>query len=144
MTYKFDQAKLVHLRKAQLWTQEDLSAASAVSVRTIQRIERDGGGSLESWKALAAAFDVPMENFHLLPHQRPAYTKAERRNAMFGVTIGCLGGLIGCSFGWMGLTQDPMGTTHTISDSPLVFMIVLVATLFCLVVPIVTWRWVTR
>jgi len=37
-----------------LWTQEDLSAASGVSVRTIQRIEQGERGSLESWKAFAA------------------------------------------------------------------------------------------
>jgi DNA-binding XRE family transcriptional regulator len=138
MAYDFDREKLVQLRVSKFWTQEDLSAASGVSVRTVQRIEREGGGSLESWKALAAAFEVSVDRFHLSP-QAPTYTAVERRNAMFGVTIGCLGGLIGCAFGWMGLLQNPKGITHTLMDIPLVFTIVVVATLFCLAVPIATW-----
>ena len=61
----FDPKILVTLRRDNFWTQEDLAAASGVSARTIQRIEGGIGGSLETWKALAAAFDVDVGVFKL-------------------------------------------------------------------------------
>ena len=52
-------ADLVHeLRAARSWTQEELAQISGLSLRTVQRIEKDGVGSLESRRALAAAFNV--------------------------------------------------------------------------------------
>lgn len=50
---------LVHkLRLQRGWSQEQLADLSGLSVRTIQRIERGGGASVESLKALAAVFEV--------------------------------------------------------------------------------------
>lgn len=46
------------LRLQRGWSQEQLSALSGVSVRTIQRLEGGQSGSLDSLKALAAVFDV--------------------------------------------------------------------------------------
>lgn len=63
----FDQKALISLRRDKLWTQEDLAAASGVSTRTIQRIELGDGGSLETWKALAAASDVDVGVFEVKP-----------------------------------------------------------------------------
>lgn len=55
---------LVHtLRLQRGWSQEQLADLSGLSVRTIQRIERGGGASVESLKALAAVFEV---DFHQL------------------------------------------------------------------------------
>ena len=46
------------LRLDKGWSQEQLAEISGLSVRTIQRIERGQKPSLESLKALAAAFET--------------------------------------------------------------------------------------
>ncbi|MEO3677695.1 helix-turn-helix transcriptional regulator [Rheinheimera sp. FR7-31] len=46
------------LRTDKGWTQQQLAEICALSLRTIQRIEVHGIASLESSKALAAAFDT--------------------------------------------------------------------------------------
>jgi transcriptional regulator with XRE-family HTH domain len=46
------------LRLQHGWSQEDLAELSALSVRTIQRIERGHTASAESLKALASVFEV--------------------------------------------------------------------------------------
>ena len=42
------------------WSQEQLAEISGLSVRTVQRIERGQSASLESMKALAAVFEVDL------------------------------------------------------------------------------------
>jgi transcriptional regulator with XRE-family HTH domain len=46
------------LRLRRGWSQEQLAQMSGLSVRTVQRIERNQGGSVESLKSLAAVFEV--------------------------------------------------------------------------------------
>lgn len=46
------------LRLKKGWTQEQLALVSGLSVRTIQRIEKGEAASVDSLKALAAAFDI--------------------------------------------------------------------------------------
>ena len=55
---KVNATKLKQLRDELGWTQEQLAAATGLSLRTIQRCERDGVASLESKKALAAVFAI--------------------------------------------------------------------------------------
>lgn len=49
------------LRLQHSWSQEQLAQFSGLSKRTIQRIERGKSASLESWKSLAAVFEVTVE-----------------------------------------------------------------------------------
>jgi transcriptional regulator with XRE-family HTH domain len=51
-------ALIVRLRKERSWSQDELAAASGLNLRTIQRVEKYGAASLQSKKALAAAFDI--------------------------------------------------------------------------------------
>ena len=46
------------LRLRRGWSQEQLAQMSGLSVRTVQRIERNESGSVESLKSLAAVFEV--------------------------------------------------------------------------------------
>ena len=46
------------LRKQKFWSQDQLAQMSGLSIRTIQRIERDQKAGLESLKALSAVFDI--------------------------------------------------------------------------------------
>lgn len=53
---KIDSNLVKKLRVAKNWSQEQLSEASGLSLRTIQRLENGGNASIESVRALAAAF----------------------------------------------------------------------------------------
>ena len=55
---RLDNNKVQKLRIIKCWSQDELAAASGVSIRTIQRVEKTGNASLETVKALAAVFDV--------------------------------------------------------------------------------------
>ncbi len=55
---KIDSARIKELRKAKGWSQEQLSEASGLSPRTIQRIEGEGNASMESIRILAEEFDI--------------------------------------------------------------------------------------
>jgi len=48
-------------RKRRSWSQDELAVAAGINLRTIQRVETEGVASLQSAKALAAAFDVDVE-----------------------------------------------------------------------------------
>jgi transcriptional regulator with XRE-family HTH domain len=52
------------LREKRAWSQEHLAAVSGLNVRTIQRIESksDAPASLETFNALAAAFDIDVKD----------------------------------------------------------------------------------
>jgi DNA-binding XRE family transcriptional regulator len=56
--------RVKYFRKDNGWSQELLAKASGLSLRTIQRAEKDGNSSTETQLALAAAFDIsPKELF---------------------------------------------------------------------------------
>jgi transcriptional regulator with XRE-family HTH domain len=50
------------LRLQRGWSQQQLAEISGLSVRTIQRLERGQGASLESLKSLAAVFEINFAN----------------------------------------------------------------------------------
>lgn len=56
------------LRLERAWSQEQLAEISGLSVRTIQRIEQGKAASLETLKALAASFQVPLSRFSQSEH----------------------------------------------------------------------------
>jgi len=53
------------LRNRRSWSQEELATAAGLNLRTVQRIESDGVASLQSRKALAAAFDVEVHELEM-------------------------------------------------------------------------------
>ena len=56
---KIDGRKLRELRELRAWSQEQLAAASGLSVRTVQRAESTSSASRETKRCLAAALEVP-------------------------------------------------------------------------------------
>ncbi len=58
MEMKINAEKVIHERKIRAWSQQHLADASAVSLRTIQRVENNGSGSLETIKSLASCFEL--------------------------------------------------------------------------------------
>jgi len=49
-------------RKGKSWSQDELAVASGLNLRTIQRVESEGLGSLQSKKALASALDLDIKD----------------------------------------------------------------------------------
>ncbi len=58
MDMKTKSALIRKLRQEKLWSQEELAKACGLSLRTIQRLENSGSGSVETVRALAAVFEV--------------------------------------------------------------------------------------
>lgn len=58
---KIDPQLVIKLRNKCSWSQDELSIAAGLNVRTIQRIENEGVISLQSKKALASAFDIGID-----------------------------------------------------------------------------------
>lgn len=55
---KIQSALVRQLRVQRAWSQEHLAEVAALSLRTVQRVEADGGASAETRMALAAAFGI--------------------------------------------------------------------------------------
>lgn len=88
---KIHTGRVIELRKANSWSQEELAIAAGVNLRTIQRIESGGSASLQSKKALASAFDIEVSE---LDHEeRPTMIKYEYKVLKFDVK-GLFGGKV--------------------------------------------------
>lgn len=96
------------LRLEKAWSQEELGAIAGISARTVQRLEQGQRPSLETLKALAAAFDVPIARLAPEPADRnsedPAMTAETlqpahdrpglwRHVAVYAAVIGALAAL---------------------------------------------------
>ena len=58
---KINAEQVFKLRLKNSWTQEELSIASGLSLKTVQRIEKKATASLQSKKALAAVFAIDVK-----------------------------------------------------------------------------------
>jgi transcriptional regulator with XRE-family HTH domain len=58
MEMKINADRIIAERKVRAWSQQHLADVSAVSMRTIQRVENNASGSLETVKALASCFEL--------------------------------------------------------------------------------------
>ena len=68
--------KLKKLRLAKNWTQQHLAQVCDLSMRTIQRVEKDGVASNETVAAYAAIFEVAVDELLLTAE---AYQTVDRR-----------------------------------------------------------------
>ena len=75
---------LKRLRKERSWSQEELSIASGVSLRTVQRLEAEESSSVRTLKCIAAALEVDMHNLEGKP-----------RTQLVGVRWGYAGVIVG-------------------------------------------------
>lgn len=98
------------LRLQKSWTQEQLAGAAGLSLRTIQRVEKDGVCSLETNQALAAVFSLDQGTLRLNSAEEK-FDAAHRRGRLYGMT-GITVGMI-CSYAAMGYSAfqgDFVGT----------------------------------
>lgn len=57
---------LKQLRTEKHWSQEQLSEACGLNIRTVQRVENTGKASLETARSLASVFEVDAKEFELM------------------------------------------------------------------------------
>ncbi len=58
---KVNTKKILNERKLRAWSQQHLADVSALSLRTIQRVEKQGTGSPETVKALASCLELDVD-----------------------------------------------------------------------------------
>lgn len=68
---RLDASAVRVLRRARRWTQEELSEASGLSLRTVQRAETTGRVSFATLKSLAAVFKVDAADLEIIGAQPP-------------------------------------------------------------------------
>ena len=89
MEHMINSKFIKELRNKRSWSQDHLASASGLSLRTIQRIEKEGNCSLESKKALAAVFEVKASDFDLVADSiQKSNTIKGRRYGYFGAAVG--------------------------------------------------------
>ena len=94
---QIDPQALVLLRQAKHWTQEELSLASGLGLRTIQRAESEGQLSPSSLRSLAAVFEIPSDD--LLFSASPTPTgKPNLLGPKLGLAFGMGGAVLGGLF----------------------------------------------
>ena len=62
--------RVIELRKKSSWSQDELATAAGLNLRTIQRVENTGTASLQTMKAIAAALEAALEDFHDTPGRK--------------------------------------------------------------------------
>ena len=68
---QINKTKLITLRQRNAWSQQQVADISGLSLRTIQRIEKNGSGSNETLMALASAFDCTTQDLISEAPSRP-------------------------------------------------------------------------
>jgi transcriptional regulator with XRE-family HTH domain len=81
-------ALVIALRAKKAWSQDELSIASGLNLRTIQRIEKEASASLQSVKALASAFAIGIKGLEY--QEAPAMKKFEYRTVEMPFRFGIL------------------------------------------------------
>lgn len=76
------------------WTQEQLAEVAALSIRTVQRVERMGVASNESVSALCAVLGVDRARLLEVPAPSAPASAAKRTVDMETLVAGILGGVV--------------------------------------------------
>jgi transcriptional regulator with XRE-family HTH domain len=96
MDMKINHKLLRRQREQRAWTQNQLAEVASLSVRTVQRIERNGIAAKESAMALASALDMDLAD--LLIQSNSSSTRHTSHRRWWGL-VGILTSLI-VSLGW--------------------------------------------
>jgi len=87
---------ILALRKQRSWSQDELAVSSGLNLRTVQRIERSGVASIQSRKALAAAFNIDVSDLDF--QEESMKTKSEYRVVRFDIKWNAWGTKLGADF----------------------------------------------
>jgi len=109
--------KLVkQLRQQKSWSQDQLASIASISLRTIQRIEKDGRCSIDSKKALASAFEIDATDLDT-DQDIPRRLAGNRPGTKLGF-LGAFAGLVGS---YAGITSEVMSGQMTYGEAGIYF-----------------------
>lgn len=111
---KADFIKELRLQKS--WTQEQLAVAAGLSLRTIQRAEKEGFCSLETTQALAAVFEIDPAQLKDDPERKTRLEQNQR-----GRTYGIIGNTAGVLCAYAGIGYSLAQGSITASDAGIWF-----------------------
>ena len=103
MEMKINSNRVKQLRSQRSWSQDQLASVSGLSLRTIQRIENLSACSLDSKRALAAVFEVDIDEL-TLNEQRSVLAERNwkvRGYGYAGVTLGVLSAFVAIAWSLM-------------------------------------------
>lgn len=114
MDQMVDRGSVKRLRRERSWSQDQLASVSGLSLRTVQRIETEGGCSLDSKKALAVAFEINASDLNV-NYVAIGAMASNNRGRKFGFTGALLGLVsayvgIGISYNAGHITASEAGT----------------------------------
>jgi DNA-binding XRE family transcriptional regulator len=101
MEQMIDRDLIKKFRNDRSWSQDHLASVSGLSLRTVQRIENEGVCSLESKKALAAAFEISASNLDINTTAIKALVANNR-----GRKLGFAGAITGLVSAYIGITMS--------------------------------------
>lgn len=86
-----------NLRQAKGWTQQHFADASGLSLRTIQRVERDGNAVKETALAICATLEIELKQLSIIPdveasQLQEANIYKQLITAVGALLLGALGG----------------------------------------------------
>jgi transcriptional regulator with XRE-family HTH domain len=82
-------------RKIRGWTQQHLADACAVSLRTIQRVEREGSAANETAHALCAVFEIERAQLSIIPRVDESQLQTVKlRGQVIFVVLALIGGIL--------------------------------------------------
>ena len=93
---QIDAQRLKTWRTDRGWTQQQLADICGLSLRTIQRVELQGCASMETSKALAAAFDCQLALLQNIVEPEPIATRAGAPRRVGWILVGFAAGVL-CS-----------------------------------------------
>ena len=96
MDMKVNSELIRKLRSDASWSQEELAAASGLSLRTVQRVESDGVAAMETLKALATAFQLNSKDLELAD----SVVEAHKEKIATGILLTWVGSAWLLNLGW--------------------------------------------
>lgn len=75
---KINTNKVIEKRKSKAWSQQHLAQVSGLSLRTIQRVEKNGSGSLETVKSLASCFELDVQTLFEPDNEKVKYNSKSK------------------------------------------------------------------
>ena len=103
MEMKINSNRVKQLRNQRSWSQDQLASVSGLSLRTIQRIENLSTCSLDSKRALAAVFEVDIDEL-TLNEQRSVLAERNWKGRSYGyagTTLGVLSAFVAIAWSLM-------------------------------------------
>ncbi|MCL1094419.1 helix-turn-helix domain-containing protein [Shewanella kaireitica] len=88
------------LRQSKGWTQQHLADACAISLRTVQRVEKEGSASSETLLGLCAVLEVEQKNLLQIPipdRQQMQQVSLRSQSIILAIAVisgGCIGAII--------------------------------------------------